>query len=126
MRQRVTMGYFVLDTTGIRRPMREDVIVEAETGDQAATIALAQHGPRLASLSGYGPDGMPRIGIIGIEPAGNDPVPEPALEGDKFESYVERESAVTVEPPKRGEVNAVIRAAKRGPGRPPKVRVNAV
>lgn len=111
MRQRVTMGYFVLDTTGIRRPMREDVIVEADTGDQAASIALSQHGPRLASLSGYGPDGLPRIGIIGIEPAGNDPAPEPAMQGS--------EVAEAAEP-------LPVMQVKRGPGRPPKVHVNAV
>lgn len=111
MRQRVTMGYFVLDTTGIRRPMREEVIVEADTGDAAASIALAQHGPRLAALSGYGPDGQPRIGIMGIEPAGNEPAPEPAIQGDEAE-----------EPPAENPTLQV----KRGPGRPPKVRVNAV
>lgn len=108
MRQRVTMGYFVLDTTGIRRPMREDVIVEADTGDAAAAAALAQHGARLASLAGLGPDGMSRIGIIGIEPAGNEPAPEPAMQGDDAH-----------EPLPAMQV-------KRGPGRRPKVRVNAV
>lgn len=109
MRQRVTMGYFLLDTIGIRRPMREDVVVEddGKGGDHAAAVALAQHGPRLAALSGYGPDGQPRIGILGIEPAGNEPAPEPAMQGEEA-------------------TDLPVIAGKRGPGRPPKVKLNAV
>ncbi|QEX23801.1 hypothetical protein FRZ61_37400 [Hypericibacter adhaerens] len=70
MRQQVTLGYFERDEAGRMRACSRAVIVEAESGDEAAAKALAAHGAELERLSGYDPgQATGRVAVLGVDTA---------------------------------------------------------
>jgi hypothetical protein len=84
MRQAVTLGYYVTDEIGTRRPKREVVFVDAEDGDGAASQALAQHTTRLLRAGGIGTDDAPpKVQVLGVDIA---PPEEPTEPQDDAET----------------------------------------
>ena len=74
MRQKVTLGYFERDEAGRMLSRSRAVIVEAASGDEAAALALAEHGPELERLAGYDP-GLAggRVAVLGVDMPAADP-----------------------------------------------------
>ena len=74
MRQKVTLGYFERDEAGRMLSRSRAVIVEAPSGDEAAALALAEHGPALERLAGYDPgQASGRVAVLGVDvPAADD------------------------------------------------------
>jgi hypothetical protein len=77
MRQKVTLGYFERDEAGRMLSRSRAVIVEAPSGDEAAALALAEHGPELERLAGYDPgQASGRVAVLGVDtPAADDAEP---------------------------------------------------
>ena len=68
MRQKVTLGYFERDEAGRMLSRSRAVIVEAPSGDEAAALALAEHGPELERLAGYDPgQASGRVAVLGVD-----------------------------------------------------------
>ncbi|MGH6879760.1 hypothetical protein [Hypericibacter sp.] len=74
MRQKVTLGYFERDEAGRMLSRSRAVIIEAPSGDEAAALALAEHGPELERLAGYDPgQASGRVAVLGVDtPAADD------------------------------------------------------
>jgi hypothetical protein len=73
MLQKVTLGYFERDVAGRRLSRSRAVIVEAPSGDEAAALALAEHGPELERLAGYDPGQVSaRVAVLGVDTAAAD------------------------------------------------------
>jgi hypothetical protein len=73
MRQKVTLGYFERDEAGRMLPRSREVIVEAASGDEAATLALAEHGTELERLAGYeAGQNSARVAVLGVDAVSGD------------------------------------------------------
>lgn len=71
MRQKVTLGYFERDEAGRMLSRSRAVIVEAPSGDEAAALALAEHGAELERLAGYDPgQASGRVTVLGVDVPG--------------------------------------------------------
>lgn len=135
MLHKVNLGHFVIDEVGRKRPAFTVVMVEADSGDAAAAMAIELHGPALAN-----PPGAPfamKVGVCGIDcptaeeraawEAGRKPaavVYGATGHGDEFTPRVAEPLAYQPEP--MDAETAQARAAydepvRRGPGRPRKV-----
>jgi hypothetical protein len=91
MRQQVTLGYFERDEAGRMRACSRAVIVEAESGDEAAAKALAAHGAELERLSGYDPgQATGRVAVLGVD--------MPGAEDEAVAAVVEPAKAESVKP----------------------------
>lgn len=65
MLHKVNIGHFVIDEIGRKRPAFTEVIVEADSGDEAAVKAIAEHGEKLANPPG---SSFPmKVGVCGID-----------------------------------------------------------
>lgn len=73
MLQKVTLGYFERDEAGRMLSRSRAVVVEAPSGDEAAALALAEHGPELERLAGYDPGQVSaRVAVLGVDTAAAD------------------------------------------------------
>lgn len=135
MLHKVNLGHFVIDEVGRKRPAFTVVMVEADSGDAAAAMAIELHGPALAN-----PPGAPfamKVGVCGIDcptaeeraawEAGRKPaavVYGATGHGDEFASRVPQVEDAGAEDPETAEARAAYdEPVKRGPGRPRKVAV---
>ena len=135
MLHKVNIGHFIIDEIGRKRPAFTEVIVEADSGDEAALRAIAEHGDKLANPPG---SSFPmKVGVCGIDcpsaeeraawEAGQRPQTRAygaTGHGDEFIPRVAEPLPYQPEPVDADTAEA--RAAydepiRRGPGRPRKV-----
>jgi hypothetical protein len=87
MLQKVTLGYFERDEAGRMLSRSRAVVVEAASGDDAAAKALAEHGPKLARLSGYDPgQAAGRVAVLGVDTPPADALAEIPVSASKANS----------------------------------------
>jgi hypothetical protein len=73
MRQKVTLGYFERDEAGRMLPRSREVIVEAASGDEAAILALTEHGAELERFAGYeAGQNSARVAVLGVDAVSGD------------------------------------------------------
>lgn len=65
MLHKVKLGHFTIDEVGRKRAAFTEVIVEADSGDSAANMALEIHGPSLANPRGS--EYAMKVGVCGVD-----------------------------------------------------------
>lgn len=65
MLHKVKLGHFTVDEIGRKRPAFTEVMVEADSGDSAAQLALEIHGPALSRPQGS--EYEMKIGVCGVD-----------------------------------------------------------
>lgn len=133
MLHKVNIGHFVIDEIGRKRPAFTEVIVEADSGDEAALRAIAEHGEKLANPPG---SSFPmKVGVCGIDcptaeertawEAGRKPaavVYGATGHSDEFAPRVPQIEDAGAEDPEIAEARAAYdEPVRRRPGRPRKV-----
>lgn len=65
MLHKVKLGHFTIDDVGRKRAAFTEVMVDADSGDSAASMALELHGPGLANPRGS--EYAMKVGVCGVD-----------------------------------------------------------